>query len=159
MKEKFLIYQGDPCDICLDDPAIQTVAQAQARGQERCKYYFAREHCSLPEFICVRMAGLKLAQQVLEFYSEASEDTLAKEIEEFRKSGPMPPKAVEAYIDTPEFGGRKITDRELVVQRVADYARKVLDLKPGEKVPRGPEDPPPPATRFDLGKARGRAHG
>jgi len=152
MKEKLLIYQGDPCDIPLDDPAVQTVTDAQDKGQKRCKFYFARELCSPPRFICVRMAGLKLAQHVLKFYSEATEETLAMEIEEFRKGGPMPPKWVEAYIDTPEFSSRQITDPELVVQRVADYARKVLDLKPGEKIFRSPEEPPPPATRYDLTK-------
>ena len=159
MKEKLLIYQGDPCDMCLDEPTVQTVKDAQARGQVRCKYYFERELCSPPRFVCVRMAGLKVAQHVLNFYSEATEETLAMEIEEFRKGGPMPPKGVEAYIDTPVYGSQKITDPELVVQRVADYARKVLDIKPGEKIFRSPEDPPPPATRYDLRKSRGRAHG
>ena len=152
MKEKLLIYQGDPCNMALDEPVVQTVTDAQARGQERCKYYYERELCSPPRFICVRMAGLKLAQHFLKFHSEATEETLAMEIEEFRKGGPMPPKGIEAYIDTPEYESRKITDRELVVQRVADYARKVLDLKPGEKILRSPEDPPPPATRYDLTK-------
>ncbi len=152
MKEKLLIYQGDPCDIPLDDPAVQTVTDAQAKGQKRCRFYFARELCSPPRFCCVRMAGLKLAQHVLNFYSEATEKTLAMEIEEFRRAGPIPPKWVEAYIDSPEYGSRKITDPEIVVQRVADYARKVLDLKPGEKIVRSPQDPPPPATRYQLGK-------
>ena len=152
MKEKLLIYQGDPCDMALDEPAVQTVKDAQARGQERCKYYYERELCSPPRFMCVRIAGVKLAQHVLKFYSEATEQTLAMEIEEFRKGGPMPPKWVEAYIDTPEYGSRKITDPDLVVQRVADYARKVLDLKSGEKIFRSPEDPPPPATRYDFRK-------
>ena len=147
MKEKLLIYQGDPCDMALDDPAVQTVTDAQAMGQKRCKYYFQRELCMPPRFVCVRMAGLKVAQHVLKFYSEVTEETLAMEIEEFRKGGPMPPKWVEAYIDTPEFGSRQITDRDLVVQRVADYARKVLDLKPGEKVFRSPEEPPAPPSK------------
>ncbi len=152
MKEKLLIYQGDPCNMCLDDPAIQTVVQAQARGQERCKYYFERELCSPPRFICVRVAGLKLAQQVLGFYREASEETLAMEIEEFRKNGPMPPETVEAYIDTPEYDSRKLTDPDIVLQRVADYARKVLDLKPGQRIRRSSQDPPRPDARFDLTK-------
>ncbi len=152
MKEKLLIYQGEPCNMGLVEPAVQTVTDAQARGQERCKYYYERELCSPPRFCCVRMAGLKLAQHVLNFYSEATEETLAMEIEEFRKGGPMPPKWVEAYIDTPEYGSRKITEPEIVVQRVADYARKVLDLKPGEKIVRSLQDPPPPATRYQLRK-------
>jgi len=33
MKEKLLIFQGDPCLMCLDDPTIQTVTDAQAHGQ------------------------------------------------------------------------------------------------------------------------------
>ena len=77
---------------------------------------------------------------------------MATEIEEFRRAGPMPPKWIEAYIDTPEYGPRKIADPEIVVQRVADYARKVLDLKPGEKIVRTPEDPPPPAIRYLIRK-------
>ncbi len=159
MKEKLLIYQGDPCNMALDEPAVQTVKDAQARGQKRCKYYYERELCSPPRFVCVRMAGLKVAQHVLSFYSEVTEETLAMEIEEFRKGAPMPPRWVEAYIDTPEYSSQKITDPELVVQRVADYARKVLDIKPGEKTFRSSEDPPPPATRYDLGKTRGTIHG
>ena len=152
MKEKLLIYQGDPCDIPLDDPTVQTVTDAQAKGQKRCKFYFYRELCSPPRFYCVRMVGLKLAQHVLNFYSEVTEETLAMEIEEFRRGEPMSLKVVKAYIDTPEYGSRKITEPEIVVQRVADYARKVLDLKPGEKIVRSLQDPPPPATRYQLRK-------
>lgn len=153
MKEKLLIYQGDPCDMCLDDPAIQTVKQAQARGQERCKFYFERELCSPPRFICVRKAGLRVAQNVLRCHKRASEKSLAKEIEEFRRGGPLPPKDIEAYIDTPEYGSRRITDPELIVQRVSDYARKVLDLKPGEIIARGAKDPPLSATRSWVGSS------
>lgn len=81
-----------------------------------------------------------MARFVLQFYSEATEQTLALEVEEFHRKGPLPPKQVEAYVDTPDYGYRHITDPEVVVQRVADYARMVLDLKPGERVFRSPEE-------------------
>jgi hypothetical protein len=140
MKEKLLICQGDPCTICLDDPAIQTVSDAQARGERHCRYYEDRNKCSPPRFGCVQLAGRKVAQYVLQFYSEATEETLAMEVEEFRRNGPLPPNQLEAYVDTPDHGSLNITNPEVVVQRVADYARKVLDLKPGERVFRSPEE-------------------
>jgi hypothetical protein len=45
---------------------------------------------------------------------------------------------VEAYIDTAEYGYRRIYDPEIVVQRVWEYARAVLALEHGERVPRVP---------------------
>ncbi len=140
MKEKLLIFQGDPCSMRLDDPSIQTVSDAQARGQRQCRFQQDHTRCSPPRFGCIQAAGLNVARFVLQFYSEATEETLAMEVEEFRRKGPLPPKQVEAYVDTPDYGYRHITDPEVVVQRVADYARMVLDLKPGERVFRSPEE-------------------
>ena len=140
MKEKLLIYQGDPCLMCLDDPAVQTVSDARAQGQIRCKYFSDRKSCSPPRFGCVKLAGLRLARRVLEFYDEANERNLSIEIEQFFREGPLPPEQVEAYVDTPDYGNRYLQDPGMVVQRVADYARKVLDLKPGERVTRGIKD-------------------
>ena len=81
MKEKLLILQGDPCLMCLDDPTIQTVTDAQAHGQIRCKNYSDRHLCAPPRFGCVRMAGLRVARRVLQDYREATEPNLAMEIE------------------------------------------------------------------------------
>jgi len=140
MKEKLLIYQGDPCLMALDDPDVQTVEHAQARGQTQCKFYSDRRSCSPPRFGCVKLAGFKVARSVLQTYDEVSEQTLAIEIERFSQTGPLPPKQLEAYMDTVGSGCRHITDPGLVVQRVAEYSRKVLDLKPGERVSRCPKD-------------------
>ena len=144
MKEKLLIYQGDPCLMCLDDPAIQTVSDSRAHGQIRCKYFSDRKSCSPPRFGCIKLAGLRVAQSVLQFYDEATEQNLAIEIEQFFRKGPLPPEQVEAYVDTPDYGNRYIMDSGIVLQRVADYARRVLDLKPGERVRRSAADPPLP---------------
>lgn len=138
MKEKLLIYQADPCTMRIDDPTIQTVSEAEARGPTPCRYHTDRNLCSPPQFDCVQAAGLKVARYVLWFYREATEQTLAMEIDEFRRSAPLPPEQVVAYIDAPDYDYLPITDPELVLQRVADYARKVLDLKPGERVFRTP---------------------
>ncbi len=88
MKEKLLIHQGDPCDIPLDDPAVQTVTDAQAKGQKRCRFYCARELCSPPRFCCIRMVGLKLAQHVLNIYSEATEKPWPRRLRSFVGPGP-----------------------------------------------------------------------
>ena len=141
MKEKLLIYQGDPCLMCLDDPAIQTVSDSRSHGQIRCKYFSDRKSCSPPRFGCIKMAGLRVARSVLQFYDEATEQNLALEIEQFFRKGSLPPDQLEAYVDTPEYGNRYVTDPDVVAQRVGDYARKVLDLKPGERVSRSTEDP------------------
>lgn len=141
MKERLLIFRADPCTMRLDDPTIQTVSDARARGPTPCRYDLDRTRCSPPRFGCVQVAGLKVAQYVLEFYSEATERTLAMEVGEFRRRAPLPPESLEAYVDTSDYNYRHITDPELVVERVADYARKVLDLKPGELILRSPEDP------------------
>ena len=141
MKEKLLIYQGDPCLMCLDDPAVQTVSDAQAQGQIRCKFFSDRKSCSPPRFGCIKLAGLRVARNVLEFYDTATEENLGLEIEQFFRKGPLPPEKVEAYVDTPDYGNRYVTDPGVVVQRVADYARKVIDLKAGERVSRSTKDP------------------
>jgi hypothetical protein len=39
------------------------------------------------------------------------------------------------------LGYERITDPEIVVERVADDARRVMDLKPGEVIFRSPEEP------------------
>ena len=140
MKEKALIYREDPCTVRLDDPAIQTLSDAKAREPMPCRYYSNRAGCSPPRFGCVQRAGLKVVRYVIKFYSEVSEQTLAMEIEEFRRNAAMPPDQLEAYIDTPEYDYRLLTDPESVLQRVTEYARKVLDLKPGEQVFRSPEE-------------------
>lgn len=141
MKEKLLIYQGDPCLMCLDDPSIQTVSDSRAHGHIRCKYFSDRKSCSPPRFGCIKLAGLRVARSVLDFYDAATEKNLGLEIEQFFHKGPLPPEQMEAYVDTPDYGCQHITDPGLVAQRVADYARKVLDLKPGERVPRSTKDP------------------
>jgi hypothetical protein len=51
---------------------------------------------------------------------------------------------VEAYIDTAEYSYRRITDPDLVVQRVSEYARAALDLEEGERVARVPGRFEPP---------------
>ncbi len=141
MKEQLLIYQGDPCLMCLDDPSIQTVSDSRAHGQIRCKFFSDRKSCSPPRISCIKLAGLRDARSVLEFYDAATEKNLGLEIEQFFHKGPLPPEQMEAYVDTPDYGCRHITDPGLVAQRVADYARKVLDLKPVERVPRSTKDP------------------
>lgn len=140
MKEKLLIYHGDPCTMRLYDAAIQTLVDARSRGQWHCGLYGECIGFPPPGFGCVQLAGLRLARYVLEFYSEASAETLAMEVEEFRRKATLPPESVKAYIDTAEYNYRLITDPELVVERVAAFARAVLDLKPGERVPRSSEE-------------------
>jgi Mg2+/Co2+ transporter CorC len=48
------------------------------------------------------VAGLKVARDVLKFYSEATEQTLLMEVEEFRRKAPLPPDSAIACIDTPD---------------------------------------------------------
>ena len=127
--------------MCLDDPSIQTVSDSRAHRQIRCKYFSDRKSCSPPRFDCIKLAGLRVVRSVLQFYDEATEQNLGLEIEQFFHKGPLPPEQLEAYVDTPDYGCRHITDPGLVAPRVADYARKVLDLKPGERVPRSTKDP------------------
>ncbi|MBI4339394.1 MAG: hypothetical protein HY680_05525 [Chloroflexi bacterium] len=151
MKDKLLIFQGNPCTMRLDDPTVQSLADLKDHGLETCRYYGDPRECSLPRYGCVRVAGLKVARYVLLFYSEASERTIALETEEFRQRAPLPPDQLEAYVDTPEYLYRRITDPALVVQRVGEYARAVLSLKPGERVFRGIEEPEPLPAAPGLG--------
>lgn len=65
MKEKELIYRGNPCAIKLEDPELKTLRDARARGPELCRYYTDRSLCSPPRFGCVRLAGSKVARYVL----------------------------------------------------------------------------------------------
>jgi hypothetical protein len=100
-----------------------------------------------------------MARYVLQFYSEASEEALALERDQFQRRAPLPPKRVEAYIDTPEYNYRRITDPDLVVQRVWEYARAVLDLQPGERVFRASEEDwaPPVAVEAEAPAASGES--
>jgi len=140
MKDKCFIYYGNPCVICLADPAVQSFEDAERRGGKPCEFYPERRECSPPSFGCVALAGTAMARYVIQFYSEATEETLAMEREEFRRRAPLPPGQVEAYIGPSEQSGQRITDPEQVVRRVWEYARAVLDLKPGERVFRSAEE-------------------
>lgn len=152
MKDKCFIYYGNPCVTYLADPALQTLEDAQTYGPTTCRYYPDRQECSPPDFGCIQLAGATMARYVVQFYSEATEETLAMEREEFRKRAPLPPNKVKAYIDT-ERDFQRITDPELVVQRVWEYARAVLDIKPGERVFRSPEETWTAPLETDIGKA------
>jgi hypothetical protein len=140
MKDRSFIYYANPCTICMSDPAIQNFGDIERHGRSPCRYYPDRKGCAPPQFGCVQLAGVAMARYVLQFYSEATEDTLAMERDEFKKRAPLPPKDVEAYIDSPDGGYRHIADPDLVVERVWQYARAVLDLKPGERIFRGTEE-------------------
>jgi hypothetical protein len=157
MKDKCFIYYGNPCVICLADPAIQSFEDAEKRGGKPCQFYPERRECSPPSFGCVQVTGAAMARYVIQFYSEATEETLAVEREEFRRRAPLPSEQVEAYIDTSEHDYQQITDPELVVQRVWEYARAVLDLKPGERVFHSAEEtwtPPLSAQPENVREAR-----
>ncbi len=140
MKDRSFIYYANPCTICMSDPAVQNFGDVEKHGRTPCRYYPDRKGCAPPNFGCVQLAGVAMARYVLQFYSEATEQTLAMEREEFRKRAPLPPKGVEAYIDTPDEGYGQITDPDVVVDHVWQYARAVLDLKPGERIFRGTEE-------------------
>jgi hypothetical protein len=140
MKEKDLLYRVDLCRTHLEDPTLKTLRNAQARGPELCRYYTDRTRCSAPPFRCVRLTALQVVRNILAFYSEATEQTLAMELDVFRRTAPLPPHGVKAYIDGAEFDYRPITDAELVVQRVSECARQLLDLSPGEKIFRSSEE-------------------
>ncbi len=135
MKDKCFIYYGNPCSSCLSDPEVTDFEDATRSAVVECPYASDRARCSAPKFGCVRVAGARMARAVIQFYTEASEETLAMDRDFFRRRAPLPPKAVEAYVD-PDHGFRRITDPEEVVQRVAEHARVVLGLEPGERVRR-----------------------
>jgi hypothetical protein len=140
MKDRSFIYYANPCTICMSDPTLQTFSDVDKQGRTPCRYYPDRKECAPPGFGCVQLAGVAMARYVLQFYSEATEETLAMEKAEFRRRAPLPPEDVEAYVDTPDEGYRRITDPDLVVERVWEYACAVLDLKPGERIFRGTEE-------------------
>jgi len=157
MKDKCFIYYGNPCVICLADPAIQSFEDAERSAGKPCDFYPERRECSAPSFGCVQVAGTAMARHVVQFYSEATEETLAMEREEFRRRAPLPPEQVEAYVDTAERGYQRIIDPEQVVQRVWEYARAVLDLKPGERVFRSAEETwtPPLSAQSEKASEQG----
>jgi hypothetical protein len=140
MKDRFFIYYGNPCVTRLADPAIQAFDDAREQGPTPCRFYPDRRECSSPDFACVHLAGAAMARYVVQFYSEATEETLAMEREQFRGRAPMPPDKVKAYVEPEGDDCRHITDPEEAVQHVWEYARLVLDLKPGERIFRSSED-------------------
>ena len=119
---------------------------AEEAGPDYCRYYGNSEACTPPASGCVPLAGIKLARYVLLFYSEACDSTLQMEAGEFKDRAPLPPDEIQAYIDTADHGYRRITDPEVVVRRVEEYARSVLDLEPGERVFRNAEEAVPPIS-------------
>lgn len=159
MRDKAFIFYGNPCTICLADPQVQSFDDAKRSGWTPCPFYREGRGCSSSSYGCVQLAGVKMARYVLQFYSEASEEALALERDQFQRRAPLPPKRVEAYIDTPEYNFRRITDPDLVVQRVWEYARAVLDLQPGERVFRASEEDwaPPVAVESEAAAASGES--
>lgn len=139
MKDRFVISHDSPCVIRVGDPAIQSFEDAQVSGLKACPFYPERLDCSPPDVACVHLAGAAVARYVLQFYDEASEEALATEVEEFRRRAPLPPDKVKAYVEPQDHELQRIEDPEQVVQHVQQYARAVLDLKPGERVSRSAE--------------------
>jgi len=154
MKDKTFIYYGNPCTACLADPQVRSFEDAQRHGPKPCPLLDEPEKCSPPRFGCIAEAGARMARCVLRFYTQASEETLALDRDFFRRRGPLPPEDVEAYIDTAEYGHRRITDPKVVVQRVWEFARAVLDLKEGERVLRAPGRFVPPAENVPIALQR-----
>lgn len=154
MKDLRLIRYWEPCWTDLSDPAVQSVENARARGPTRCPYYDNRSECWSSRFRCIQLAGVKVARYVLEFYAEASERTLAMEMEEFRRRAPLPPNQVESYVDTRDYLYRRITDPDVVVQRVWAYASAVLDLRPDERIFRSSVDLTPPEASVEPERVR-----
>jgi hypothetical protein len=135
MKDKFLIFYGNPCSSALSDPEIQSFEDTRRHRVVACPYALNPSRCPPPRIGCVRLEGVWMARRVVHCYTEISQRTLLLERELFRLEGPLPGDVVEAYVD-PERGFRGITDPEEVVQRVWEHARAVLDPKPGERVGR-----------------------
>jgi len=144
MKDRCFILHGNPGSSALSDPEIQSFEDAKRHAIVECPYAADPARCSPPCFACVRVAGARMARAVIQFQPEASEATLALERDRFRRRGALPPEDVMAYVD-PQHGVQRITDPEEVVQRVWEHARAVLDLKPGERVPRSAERYTPPS--------------
>jgi CheY-like chemotaxis protein len=145
MKDKCFILYGNPETSALSDPEIQSFEDVKRHTVIECPYLATPSQCSPPCFACVRVAGAKMAWEVIQFQPEASEETLALERDSFRRRGALPPEDVMAYVD-PERGFEQITDPEKVVQRVWEHARAVLDLKPGERVPHSAGRYTPPGS-------------
>jgi hypothetical protein len=133
VKDKCFIYYGNPCSSCLADPEVKTFEEAMRQAIVECPYAAEHAQCSPPRFACIRVAGARMARAVIQFYTEASEETLALDREFFRRRGPLPGQVVEAYID-PDHGFQRVTDPALVVQRVWEHAHAVLGLESGEHV-------------------------
>jgi hypothetical protein len=133
MKDRSFIYYGNPCSSCLSDPEVKSFADAMRQAVVACPYAADPAQCSAPRFACIRVAGARMARAVIQFYTEASEETLALDREFFRRRGPLPGHGVVAYVD-PEHGFKRIADPEQVMQRVWEHARAVLGLQPGEHV-------------------------
>jgi hypothetical protein len=140
MKEKELIFQCEPCKTRLSDPAIQSMKDVWSQGETPCPHYPDQAECSPPRHGCIAMAGAQVARHVLQFYSEPTEENLGREIDRFAREAPLPPDSVEGYVDTGRPAAGLVTDAALVVERVREYARSVLDLKPGERVLPRPEE-------------------
>jgi hypothetical protein len=135
MKERDFILDYDPCGGLAANPDIQSFEDAMRQAAIGCPYAAVADECSPLRFGCIREAGARMARHVIQFCTEASDESLSLARDFFRLRGPLPPTAVEAYVD-PDRGFELLTDPEEVVQRVWEYARAVLDLKPGERVPR-----------------------
>lgn len=153
MRDKFVIYYDSPCVSRPSDPGVQTSEAAQSSGITTCPFYPERRECSPPEQACVDLAGSAMARNVLQFYGEASEQTLAMERDEFRERAPLPPDTVKAYVQPKNGELERITDPDEVVERVWEYARAVLDLQPGERVARGADQKWAPAQRAETEEA------
>jgi hypothetical protein len=158
MKDKCFIYYGNPCSNCLSDPEVKSFEDAMQQAVVECPYAADRSQCSPPRFACVRVAGARMARAVIQFYTEASEETLALDREFFRRRGPLPGRGVEAYVD-PEHGFQRITDPAQVVQRVWEHARAVLGLAAGEHVRHQVGHYAPPASDVPAALLRGIEEG
>lgn len=115
-KDKELLQQMSPCDTNIYNPAIKTVADAKAIGQNPCPRY---QKCKGTRVACTLHFGTDVAKYVV------LGSTLEAELNELKGSGLFSDRVFINSLDRQVF--EKIKDEEKVlaeIERIAKYLLK-----------------------------------
>ena len=140
MKDKCFIYYGNPCVICLADPAVQSFEDAEKRGGGPCEFYPDRRECSPPSFGCVPWPAPLWRATSFSSTVRPRKTRWPWSATSSAAGRPFRRNRCEAYIDTSEQGTSGSPTRSWWCSGCGSTPARCWTCKPGERVFRSAEE-------------------
>lgn len=123
MRDKELVMDGSPCTENFFDKSLQTAGEAKRRGPTECQNYGACE-VGKGKLHCIMLAGIEVARVCI-----SNEKPVDLEIREFHGQEDLRPPHFTGYIKIEDGKEIILTDWGEICNKVAKFAKLVLDLR------------------------------